>query len=469
MFKRAFIVFIISLLTPLFFSQQILAWQTNNKFGIHILEPTDLPKAAELVNSSGGDWGYVTTVLREKDMDQGKWQGFFDDCRKQHLIPLVRLATESLPEGYWSKPTLPDLEKWPEFLGKLNWPVKQQIVIVFNEPNHTHEWGGQIDPQDYTLILARIIKLFKEKNENFFILNAGLDQAAGNTAKTRDELVFLQAMAQTVPGIFNQLDGWSSHSYPNYGFVGKPSDQGRATIRGYQWELAVLKNLGLEKELPVYITETGWPHREGVEEAESFFAEHEVASFFQEAFALWQKDAAVKAVTPFVLNYPLPPFAHFSWLKEGGAPYTQFNQVLGISKERALPEQIQNYEITKVRIPDILPTDYLYSHGQIAIKNTGQWIMAEREEFRLKTEQSEPEIQISEIKLTAGELLLPGKEKTLSFSLKTGLQPAEHQLRLGEQNFKILVFKPGDFQDGQVSLWQQTITLLKLWWLDLWS
>ncbi len=42
---------------------------SNNRFGIHILNPSEVEKAAELVNSSGGDWGYVTIPIRANDRD----------------------------------------------------------------------------------------------------------------------------------------------------------------------------------------------------------------------------------------------------------------------------------------------------------------------------------------------------------------------------------------------------------------
>ena len=170
--------------------------KASNKFGIHILEPWDLVKAKPLVNSNGGDWGYVTIVIREDDLDKEKWQGFFDGCRRDHLIPIVRLATKMMPGGFWSQPNIDDLEKWPKFLNSLNWPIKQQIVVIFNEPNHRQEWGNQINPAEYAQVLEKSIALFKEKNENFFVLQAGFDQASDNSATTMDEVRFLKAMNQ---------------------------------------------------------------------------------------------------------------------------------------------------------------------------------------------------------------------------------------------------------------------------------
>src|SRR4030042_1329311 len=62
----------------------------NNKYGIHIIDENDLENAAALVNSSGGDWGYVTLVITEQDRSSDKWTGIFDTMKNYHLIPLIR-------------------------------------------------------------------------------------------------------------------------------------------------------------------------------------------------------------------------------------------------------------------------------------------------------------------------------------------------------------------------------------------
>jgi len=49
----------------------------NNSFGIHILDENDLEDAAKLVNSGGGDWGYVTFVIRSDERDSKRWQKVF--------------------------------------------------------------------------------------------------------------------------------------------------------------------------------------------------------------------------------------------------------------------------------------------------------------------------------------------------------------------------------------------------------
>ena len=101
----------------------------NNKFGIHLAVPDreDLIRAAELVNSSGGKWGYVPLVIQENDRDKKKWQEVFDQMRKLKLIPIIRLATQ--PQGgNWEAPSVDDIGGWIDFLQSLNWVVKDEEI-----------------------------------------------------------------------------------------------------------------------------------------------------------------------------------------------------------------------------------------------------------------------------------------------------------------------------------------------------
>src|SRR3989339_1506099 len=66
----------------------------NNSFGIHIANIADLEDAAKLVNSNGGDWGYVTLVIAENNRTVNLWQEVFNKMRRLHLIPIVRIATK---------------------------------------------------------------------------------------------------------------------------------------------------------------------------------------------------------------------------------------------------------------------------------------------------------------------------------------------------------------------------------------
>ena len=110
------------------------ASRANNKFGIHILFTTEVEKAAKLVNSSGGDWGYITIPIQYNDRDIEKWQKFMDECARHHIIPIVRVATDPYyaNTGVWRKPNDFDVVDFANFLDSLSWPTKNRYVFLFN-------------------------------------------------------------------------------------------------------------------------------------------------------------------------------------------------------------------------------------------------------------------------------------------------------------------------------------------------
>src|SRR5437899_511269 len=68
---------------PVYASDDPLA-VPNNKFGIHILFQHELTQAAKLVNTNGGDWGYVIIPIQAGDRDIVKWQSFMDEAKLLH-------------------------------------------------------------------------------------------------------------------------------------------------------------------------------------------------------------------------------------------------------------------------------------------------------------------------------------------------------------------------------------------------
>jgi len=397
----------------------------NNKFGIHITFGNDLDLAAWLVNSNGGDWGYVTVVIPENQKDQTAWQDFFDRCREKHLIPIVRLATH-LEGSIWAKPSLDSLPSWTDFLDSLNWPVKDRWIVVFNEPNHAKEWGGQVNPGEYAQVLNQAINVFKLKNPDFLLVNAGLDQAAPDSSETMDELDFLKKMNAVVPGIFSRLDGWASHAYPNHGFIGRPWETGRATIKGYEWELGILENhFGVSQDLPVLITETGWPvkNQKPKIKNQKFYDEERVAEYTKQAFEnIWLKDKKVMAVTPFLLHYLGEPFENFSWLDENNQPLLQYEKVKGLLKVKGEPEQEESYQLISCVLPPYLPANFVFE-GKIKLKNTGQSIWGEKP-FVIKTQSGR--LKLSDLQLPEEKLVKPGEIAEFDFVLETSEEVGDY-------------------------------------------
>ncbi|PIY69370.1 hypothetical protein COY90_00980 [Candidatus Roizmanbacteria bacterium CG_4_10_14_0_8_um_filter_39_9] len=351
------------------FLPHIIFASPNNKVGISLLQPTDedIKMASELVNSSGGDYGYATLVIQENDRSVSKWQDVFEKLREAHLIPIVRLATQ--PEGEnWRRPTLNDAPSWAEFLNVLNWVTEKRYIVLFNEPNHGSEWGGEVDAKNYREVAVAFAQKLKEKNKDFFIMSAGLDGAAPNALPLyEDEEAFLAELFQkNDTPLENVIDGWASHSYPNPGFSASPWDAGKKSIRGYDWELQTIQSLGVSKNFPVFITETGW--------VSDRLTRATVAAYYKQAFEnVWGPDPRVMAVTPFVFNYQSDPFLGFSWKKQGEESYyAQYYSVWEIPKVLGTPG-IRESGTIQQELPAEFVADSSYRFS-LRLRNTGQAI-----------------------------------------------------------------------------------------------
>lgn len=378
----------------------------------------EFESAQKLVNSSGGNWGYVTIVIQENDRDRKKWQEAFDRMRELRLIPIVRIATKPIGD-VWAKPKPEEIESWKEFLNSLNWVIKDRYIILFNEPNHAHEWEGQVEPEQFAGISYQYAKAFKESNPDYFIMLAGLDMAAASNGVDMDEYEFLTRALRAKPELKDIMDGLSSHAYPNPGFSGSPNAVGRLSIVGYDWELALLKDLGVEKDLPVFITETGWVHNE--EETTA------IGEKFRTAYSIWKEDDRVRAVTPFILSYQGEPFLRFSWQKQGSSDfYEHYQMVQELSKNFGDPVQIQKGSL-KLNLPSDLLTDSTY-HFKVGLKNDGQAVWTHGDGYRL--EIGGYNIDSIDYFFDNIDPIKPGEEGDVDLYLKTTEQGPEQLIRI---------------------------------------
>lgn len=294
----------------------------NNFFGIHILFPNELKKARDLVDTTGGDWGYVTIPIQAGDKDIEKWQEFMNNAYDLHLIPILRLATESYYKetNVWRRPTEADILDFANFLNSLYWPVKNRYIVLFNEPNRSDEWGGDApDATRYAEIIDYAIDVFKSKNNDFFLIMGGLDNAAPNTpGKFVDNFVFLRLMYAVRPMVFNRIDGFASHSYPNPNFSDSPNDFKTEGVSTYKFEEKLIDSFTSSKK-PFFITETGWNS--------SVLSQDTISQYYSYVFSIiWEKDTnRIVAVTPFLLESQNGQYDKFSFLKND--EFTKFAKV----------------------------------------------------------------------------------------------------------------------------------------------
>lgn len=333
----------------------------NNKFGIHILFTWELERASKLVNSQGGDWGYITIPIQYGDRNLEKWQKFMYDCQTYHLIPILRLATE----GYWKntsvwrKPTENDILDFANFLNSLSWPTQNRYVLLFNESNRFDEWGGMPpSPEDYADFVSYAIDVFKGRSPDFFIIAGGLDNASPNDGvKYLDNFIFLKRMGNYNPDLFKKVDGFASHSYPNPNFTEPPSTIKLEGTSTYKYELSIVEGYAGESK-PVFITETGWNAQ--------VLPESVISSYFKTAMnEIWGQDPNIIAITPFILESNGGPFDKFTFYK--GNSLTSYGLAYqSLAKQKGDP--VKNLVVHTVQdAPTVNPTTETFGKGSLGI------------------------------------------------------------------------------------------------------
>lgn len=310
----------------------------NNKFGIHILFPEEISEAAALVNSSGGDWGYVTIPIRASDRDLDKWQTFMNNAKKYHVIPILRLATDGdyFDKIVWSKPTNFDILDFANFLNSLSWPTRNRYIVVYNEVNRGDEWGGIPNASEYAQILNYAVDEFKKKNSDFFIISAGFDNASINIPNQYvNQYTFMYQMEGAVPGIFAKIDGIGSHSYPNPGFSSPPTSA-KNGIYSFFYQKNIADSLS-GKNVPIFITETGWTSNK--------ISQDEQSNYYDIAFRNYWNDLNVVAVTPFIFTANQGSFVQFSFIKNGQKTkiYNTYKSILKVRGQPILSKDIFNF------------------------------------------------------------------------------------------------------------------------------
>ena len=280
-----------------------------SKLGIHLLLDDgrgswDVALWDEHIAYAGDmlpEGGFVVQLVRADDLDIQKWQGFMDAADDNHLTPILRLATIfDNNKGLWQAPQANDdgsytslAQAYTDFIAGLDWHNESHYVILLNEPNNGHEWGGRPDPEAYAQFVMDVASVITAADEQAIIMNGAFDLHAPNTGDKpfpdtntylMDAETFLDRLHKAQPEIFRQFDVWNSHAYPlnftsppwerEQGFVDMVTGETNLTqapraifnrsVNGYEWEIWKLLTYGV-RNLPIIITETGWRHAETVD------------------------------------------------------------------------------------------------------------------------------------------------------------------------------------------------------------
>ncbi len=399
----------------------------NNVMGINSLSPeAELGEVANLVNANG-DWGYIVVVIKKDERDVRRWQNFLNQLRNYKLIPIMRIATGFDSQGFWQKPAENDAKEWADFFSKLHFPTKNRYIQAYNEVNVAGEWGGKVDASDYARELDKTISALKEKSDDFFVINSPLDLSRITTSTSVEAYEFFRQMESAVPGIFNKLDGWGSHSYPNPAFSAAPYESGKIKIDGFDWELNQISQYSSGKELPVFITETGWKRGQGG----SGLNEDEIAAYYKSAFANIWNDRRIAAVAPFVFSYPEPLFNEFSFKNGSDSYYKYFHELRDLPKVKGEPRRDNLISGVELKRPEFILKD---TEGEISIKfkNVGNYVWNTQKGLAIKTFSTISSDKI----LWNKQEVYPGEEVRAKIKIKSGLEgkiPLKIQIKDGEK------------------------------------
>ena len=301
--------------------------QRNNPVGINLVRWTELQyvrAAGQLVNSNGGDWGYVTLVLIDDDrQDPARVQRLLDECARDHLTPIIRVATRfNLERGIWSRPYWNDPYYWRDLFDSLHWPTTSRYVVIGNEPNLGREWGGTVDPAGYARYLGKWLDVYAD-DSRYHIFNGALDASNDTLMPDRmDEFEYIDAMREAEPAIFDRLQGWASNPY-HFWWGEKET---RFTYRAYEAELEAIG-----RELPVVIMEY---HAFEIDDP------REVAEYYEVAFNYWLADPRVLAATPLFWNPESNSFWMYKVNRDGSIfdPSPTYQLIKGFPKVAGSPD-----------------------------------------------------------------------------------------------------------------------------------
>ncbi|MEL6525791.1 MAG: hypothetical protein AAFQ07_08790 [Chloroflexota bacterium] len=388
------VVFIGMSVQAWFVSQDIQA-NAIGKMGVHLLlddgrNRWDTNLWAEHMAYAGditSENGIAVQVIRSNDLDPTRWQVFMDLANEHSLTPVLRLATTfDNDNGWWLAPE-PDADgsyaQWGEnyatFINSLEWHSDSKHVILLNETNNGHEWGGVPDPAAYANFVVDVSNVLRREVEGIVILNGAFDLNLPNTngevfpdsnVQLIDANSYMDAMEVAQPNVFARFDIWNSHPYalnirahPNeqvYGFdfmngasdttVAPPEGIYNRGINGYLWERWKLEQLGYNvADWSVMLTETGWRHSDPVDptsadSAPDYPSPEQVAEYYRLAFnggedttfIAWNDDARVIAVAPFALNGVPEEWSHTNLLRVASdgtvtGTYTPFDTLANLA------------------------------------------------------------------------------------------------------------------------------------------
>lgn len=130
-------------------------------------------------------------------------------------------------------------------------------VVIWNEPNLRFEWGGRTpDPEAYATLVRQVAPAVKAAAPAVQILAGGLSpgDSLGDQGEVRmGDQVYTERFFAAGGG--TDIDGWAVHAY---GAQRPPNDLPKWSVVNLRRVELVYALVARYRELPMYITESGW-------------------------------------------------------------------------------------------------------------------------------------------------------------------------------------------------------------------
>ncbi len=326
-----------------------------NRFGIGLVGPGNVTQW-DLTANLVGTGGYIKLIFPGIDLNLTQvpqdWVNAVAECYNRDLIPVIRMGPP------WGNRKIREQADDPSATSFLNLASKYAMVVrslplrpgwplyveVHNEPNLCYEWDcspGHVpnDRLTYQQMAAEYAAFLRDvadalhaigdsriKVLNGALAPGGAGWCACGSDDWGDPLLgthFLTAMAAAVPDIWDRLDGFATHSYPSTqegsGFW-RPYDQCMPGLLYFEHELQTIG-----RNLPVFITETGWPVTHDACGGQCGTRE-QVADWTVQAYRdPWLSHPSIRAVMPFMLQDP--NWDAFAWVAPDGSHYPVYDAV----------------------------------------------------------------------------------------------------------------------------------------------
>lgn len=311
----------------------------------------------DLMVTSGCEWIRVQFGWRamEPDPDDGiepylwAYERIVDLAHERGLKILVNVTHP--PD--WARPDDPGIPAEPEAFASLlsrlvpRFKGKVQAWQIWNEPNLIEENNGRIDPEGYLALVRAASPAIREADPEALIVFPGL---APNSLNYDDWAIDDDVYLETLFGLENgeiaqYFDVFGAHGYgagnsPDHYWPGNLSDNPGWTdaaefyFRHLEEYRRILVQSGAG-DMPVWITEMGWPTANSTEVYGygEWITEELQAEYLERAFEIirtewpWVENAFIWHFNAAPFRGADSDFAGFSHLRADGTPRPAFHQV----------------------------------------------------------------------------------------------------------------------------------------------